>query len=79
MLFTPAMLIQAVLFGVGIWWCSQILPRWRDDLRKLRKPKDSSDRASIAILWSITGLVAFLCLGFGLTIVWNIVRVRWHW
>jgi hypothetical protein len=68
------MLGQAVLFAAGIWWCLQMLPRWRDDLRMFRKPEDSSDRAVTVILWGITGLVAFLCILFGLTLAWNVVR-----
>lgn len=78
MLFSPGLLVQAVLFALGIWWCSRMLPRWRTDLRTFRKPEDASDRAVLAILWSVTGLVAFLCLGFGLTLAWNVVRVHWH-
>jgi hypothetical protein len=68
------MLIQAILLALGIWWCMEILPRWRDDLEKLRKPNDRADRTVVIILWSITALVAFLCIRFGLIIGWNIVR-----
>jgi hypothetical protein len=67
------MLVQAILLALGIWWCMEILPRWRDDLEKLRKPDDRADRAVVIILWSITAVVAFLCIRFGLTIGRNIV------
>jgi len=67
------MLIQAILLVLGIWWCLEILSRWRDDLGKLRKPDDRADRAVVVILWSITAVVAFLCIRFGLTIGRNIV------
>jgi hypothetical protein len=78
MLVTPGMLVQVVLFAVGIWWCLQMLPRWRIDLKKFQKPDDPSDRAVSVILWSITGLVVLFCIGFALTIAGNIVRVYWH-
>ncbi len=67
------MLVQAIIFALGIWWCMQILPRWRDDLGKLREPDDKADRVVIIILWSITGVVIYLCIRFGLTIGSNIV------
>jgi hypothetical protein len=74
MLITPWMLIQAVLFALGILWCSQMLPRWRDDLKRYRNPDDFSDRAVVVILWSITGVIFFSCFCFGLTIAWRIAR-----
>jgi hypothetical protein len=67
------MLVQAVLLVLGSWWCMEMLPRWRDDLGKLRKPDDRADRAVVIILWSITAVVAFLCIRFVLTIGWSIV------
>jgi len=73
MFLTPSLLIHAVIFALGIWWCMEILPRWRDDIRKLREPDDSADRAVIIILWSITAVVAFLCIRFGLSIGISIV------
>ena len=62
------MLVRAIVLALGIWWCMEILPRWRDDIRKLREPDDRADRAVIIILWSITAVVAFLCIRFGLSI-----------
>ena len=73
MFLTPWMLVQAILLALGIWWCMEMYPRWRDDLGKLRKPDDRADRAVVIILWSITAVVAFLSLRFGLTIATSIV------
>ena len=69
-----SMLIQAIVFALGIWWCVQILPRWRDDFDKFRQPDDKADRWVIIILWSITAAVLFLCIRFGLNIGTSIVR-----
>jgi len=69
-----SMLIQAIVFALGIWWCMEIFPRWRDDIRKFRQPDDRADRWVIIILWSITAGVLFLCIRFGLSIVTSIVR-----
>jgi hypothetical protein len=73
MFLTPWMLVQAIIFALGIWWCLEVLPRWRDDLAKLREPDDKADRVVIIALWSITGVVIYLCIRFGLTIGRSIV------
>jgi hypothetical protein len=73
MFLTPGMLVQAIIFALGIWWCMQILPQWRDDLGKLRDPDDKADRVVIIALWSITAVVFYLCIRFGLTIGESIV------
>jgi len=80
MFLSPWNLIQAILFALGVWWCKEMLSRWRDDLTKMRKPDDRADRPAIIILWSITGLILFLCIRFALNIGGTIVRgIRDAW
>ena len=74
MFLSPWNLVQAILFALGIWWCKEIFSRWRDDLAKMREPDDQADRAVIIILWSITAVVLFLCVRFGLNIGTTIVH-----
>ena len=68
------MLVQAILFVLGIWWCKEILSRWRDDLAKVREPDDQADRVVVIIFWIITVLVLLLCVRFALNIGGSIVR-----
>jgi hypothetical protein len=68
MFLSPWNLVQAILFALGIWWCKEILSRWRDDLAKMRQPDDQADRVVIVILWCLTALVLLLCVRFA----WNI-------
>jgi len=74
MFLSPWNLVQAILFALGIWWCKEILSRWRDDLAKLRKPDDQADRVVVIIFWIITALVLLLCARFALNIGESIVR-----
>ena len=62
------MIVQAILFVLGIWWCKEILSRWREDLEKLRKPEDQADRVVVIIFWILTALALFLCVRFALNI-----------
>jgi len=74
MFLSPWNLVQAILFALGIWWCKEMLSRWRDDLAKMREPDDTADRAVIIILWSITVVVLLLCILFAFNIGGSIVR-----
>jgi hypothetical protein len=71
---SPWNLVQAILFALGIWWCREMLSRFRDDLAKIREPDDPADRVVIIILWSVTGLVLLLCVLFAWNIGETIVR-----
>lgn len=66
--------VQAILFALGIWWCKEILSRWREDLAKVRDPNDQADRVVVILFWIITGLVLLLCVWFALNIGASIVR-----
>jgi hypothetical protein len=68
------MLVQAILLAVGIWWCIEMFPRWRDDLRRVRETDDWSDRVIVIVLWNITAVILFLCVRFALAVGGNIVR-----
>jgi len=68
------MLVQAILFVLGIWWCKEIFSRWRDDLAKMRNPEDQADRLVVVIFWCITVLVLLLCVRFALNIGGSIMR-----
>jgi hypothetical protein len=74
MFLSPWNLVQAILFALGIWWCKEILSRWRHDLAKMREPDDQADRAVVIVLWSITGLILLLCVRFALNIGGSIVH-----
>ena len=74
MFLSPWNLVQAILFALGIWWCKEILSRWRDDLAKLREADDQADRVVVIIFWIITAVVLILCIRFALNIGGSIVK-----
>jgi hypothetical protein len=79
-MLSPGMLIQAILFALGIWWCKEILSRFQDDLAKMREPDDQADRIVIIIYWAITAVVLLVCVRFawniGASIVYGIRELR---
>ena len=74
MILSPWVLIEGLLLALGIWWCREMLPRWRDDLRQLRETRDPSDRAEVIVLWTITVVVVYVCIQLALSIGGYIVR-----
>lgn len=66
MLYLPILAMFA-LYVLGVWWCYEVIARFRDDVEELREVKETSRRAAIIIVWGITVIIAVLLVG--LTIV----------
>ena len=60
------MIINAVLLALGIYWCYEMLGRWRSDLDELRTVDDNMARAVIIGLWAITAVIAFFAINSAL-------------
>ena len=73
MILSPWILIEALLLALGLW-CREMLPRWREDFRKLRKSNDWSDRTTVIVLWSITAAIIYLCVQLALSVGGYIVH-----
>ena len=63
-------LIQALLFVGGIFWCKAIWGKLPHQFDRLRRAKDPAERIAIALLWLVTALVVAWMAGF----VWGLVR-----
>lgn len=60
-------LAQASLLVFGIWWCVEMMPRWRRDLETLQDG-DPSDRLVVLILWLVTAVIVALGVTFCLRV-----------
>ena len=49
--------IQAIFLIVGVFWCKEVLGRWRDDVEELRTG-DTTRRVVTIIIWLATLSVA---------------------
>ena len=74
-LLTPWLIAKAVLFVLGVWWCVEMFPRWREDLGKFGPGHDWSDRGVVIALWIATTVIGFGCVRFLLGAVGRIVEV----
>jgi len=69
---TVWMIVQACLVALGLWWCKEVIWRFREDVAKLRHG-DAPDRAVVVLFWLLTIGVAVLIVTFGYALVSKIV------
>lgn len=62
--------LKVALFVVGVFWCKEILGRWREDVSSLRELKDPVRRGAIVAVWLVTLGIIFLMAWF----IWSIAK-----
>ena len=72
MLLTPGVLLQAVLFALGVYWCKEMFARWREHFRQIRHPDDGAQRVSLLFLWFLTAAILCFCARFAYVLVFTI-------
>lgn len=67
------MIFNAILFAVGVYWCYEVIGRWRSDLDELRTVDDKLRRAVIVGFWILTAAIAVLVVTSALRVIFTIV------
>ncbi len=67
------LVLNAILFVAGVWWCKEVLGRWRDDVEELREVEEMPRKAVIVIIWLLTIVIAVYVLNFGYHLAASIV------
>ncbi len=74
MFLSPGQIVRAVLGAillvVGLWWCREIIRRWRDDVAELKRPDDILAKAVIVFFWLVTLAIVVVIVKF----VWGVVQ-----
>ncbi len=73
MYFSFGLLINAVLLALGLYWCYEVLGRWRSDLEELREVDDKYRKAAILGIWAATVVIAGLVINFAVGVIAGIV------
>ena len=73
MFLSYGLLWRMGLLIAGVWWCKEILGRFRDDVAELKDP-DATRRGVIIGLWAATAVILFLMGSF----IWGIVAPAIH-
>ena len=67
------LLINAVLLAFGMYWCYEVIGRWRSDLEELREVDDNLRKAVIVGIWAVTIVIASLVINFAIGLLTNII------
>jgi hypothetical protein len=65
--------LQAILLALGIVWCKEMFPKWREHIHEFRIG-NWPERMSLMLLWGLTLLILFFCIRFICAIGWSILR-----
>jgi hypothetical protein len=74
-MFSFRLLVDGLLFVVGLCWCRAMFRRWRKDLDELRTSRELRDWAVIAALWGVTAFVLVCLIGTSVGVVRSIARI----
>ena len=61
-------LSYAILLALGVWWCKDVIVRFRSDLERFRAAEHFTDKAVIAFFWALTLGIIVLVVRF----VWGL-------
>ena len=59
----------AALYILGLWWCYEVIGRFREDVREIRELKEITRRAVVIFIWAITAIIATVLIVYGFVII----------
>ena len=66
-------LALAALYILGLWWCYEVIGRFREDVKEIRELKEITRRAVIIFIWAITAIIAIVLIVYGFVIMKELI------
>ena len=63
----------AALYILGLWWCYEVIGRFREDVKEIRELKEITRRAAIIFIWAITVIIAIVLIVYGFVIIKELI------
>ncbi len=60
------------LYILGLWWCYEVIGRFREDVKEIRELKEITRRAAIIFIWAITAIIAIVLIRYSFVIIENL-------
>ena len=60
------------LYILGVWWCYEVIGRFREDIQEIRELKEITRKAAIIFIWAITVIIAIVLIVFSFVIIKNL-------
>jgi len=68
----PGALVWLALLVLGVFWCKEVIGRWREDVEELRTSEDTVRKAVIVSIWVVTFFIAIFTAGAVAFLIWQI-------
>lgn len=66
-------IVHILLFVAGVWWCKEVLGRFRNDLQLLREVKERPRKMAIVLVWLATVVIGGLVVRTLVIVVLKII------
>ena len=60
------------LYILGLWWCYEVIGRFREDIQEIRELKEITRKAAIIFIWAITVIIAIVLIVYSFVIIKNL-------
>ena len=60
------------LYILGVWWCYEVIGRFREDIREIRELKGVTRKAAIIFIWILTVIIAIVLIKYSFVIIKNL-------
>jgi len=73
-------IVHILLFVAGVWWCKEVLGRFRSDVQLLRELKERPRKMAIVLVWLVTVVIGALVVRTLVIVVLRIIAgLRGEW
>lgn len=70
---SPGGLLCLALLVLGVFWCKEVIGRWRSDVEELRASEDKVRKAVIIGIWVVTFFIAMYIVSIAAALIWRIL------
>ena len=68
-MFISWALLLVILYVLGVYWCYEVVRRFRDDVKELREFKVALRSVVIIIIWALTIVIAIVLVRYTVVII----------
>ncbi|MFC1739283.1 hypothetical protein ACFL1G_09580 [Planctomycetota bacterium] len=59
----------AALYILGLWWCYEVIRRFREDVQEICELKEITRTVAIIFVWFLTVIITILLITYGSEII----------
>ena len=63
------------LYIFGLWWCYEVICRFREDIREILEVREFTRTAIIIFVWAVTAIIAVLLIFFGFVMIDGLISI----